>query len=742
MIRAVLRHFAECLIHDDDPPENKYIKRSFTPVVVFFIAVSLFVLVQFWLRGLYGLVISIGFPIVGFVWYLVGSGTRRVSFGRVLDVMLFFVFAGILLGDFASAALGGQRLITVVIITLDAALLFERDHILPIMVCSTLLYLLVERCEASLHLGLYEIIRIGSAPSIAICDCDSPPCSVPAIEAINGFVFFVCVLIVDFHLTRGFASGLRHQLRQMQTMISMTQEVTSALARYDVDCAEKELQEAKLPLALHSAYSVLFVNLRSYRAYLPQSCLVHDDFPHREDLVVEESFHNRATSHLSRCQPPPSQTCEVLPVLGGLSSASGSGMGAASGAPSLPSAPGSLPSLRVISPATSSLPRAGGAVRRLSSTSPGATPGPGHTPVQPATPASPLARGTMSYRRGSSSADQPSVYFASVQRFTSFLSDKADDSFPWTVSQTTESGPSREKTDPRSSEEASGVVSPRDQRSPVLSLRRSSPTKARMASRRRVSLLSANRLGTMRLEEGFTEAEHAEWLADDVQEWVQIVSRVKGIVDYVGGDRRSASFNARQACESHSTAAVMALSAYSDAAAHSGEQSYSGLRVTGCVVSGDAVCGDFGSIFMMRFMVLGPLTSSLAPFERAAAAWCVPVLADADAHERAQYHWEGLLLGAVVYQKRGPRPKNMFSMKGRRPKVEAAEWMYEMANLQEGPIHQENERREAVLKEKVQCFESRPFSLSGRLRDVDFDSVRHECGVWTLSDVGLTPTVI
>eukprot|EP00756_Hemistasia_phaeocysticola_P021631 Hpha_TRINITY_DN15786_c0_g1::TRINITY_DN15786_c0_g1_i3::g.37386::m.37386 len=115
-----------------------------------------------------------------------------------------------------------------------------------------------------------------------------------------------------------------------------------------------------------------------------------------------------------------------------------------------------------------------------------------------------------------------------------------------------------------------------------------------IARRARVSLAGSNMIGYITSTGDLAASANVAWITGDVEQWCTVVSQAKGLVDQIGGDRRYASFNAKQACGGHSASAVEVLSS------SRGEGQW-----TGCVVSGQAVCGDFGSSSMMRFMVLG-----------------------------------------------------------------------------------------------------------------------------------------
>eukprot|EP00756_Hemistasia_phaeocysticola_P029735 Hpha_TRINITY_DN16249_c0_g5::TRINITY_DN16249_c0_g5_i1::g.12646::m.12646 len=74
------------------------------------------------------------------------------------------------------------------------------------------------------------------------------------------------------------------------------------------------------------------------------------------------------------------------------------------------------------------------------------------------------------------------------------------------------------------------------------------PSVRRMATKRsRVSLAVANMIGYLSSGDLAGEA-NSKWLCSDVERWCTAVASAKGVVDLIGGDRRYASFNARQVC--------------------------------------------------------------------------------------------------------------------------------------------------------------------------------------------------
>ena len=112
--------------------------------------------------------------------------------------------------------------------------------------------------------------------------CDMPPCPTPFPSPT--VTSAVSVFLIDFIVTRGFAREVLKEQAAMERTINAVQEIASLLAKYDVEKVAELLEEHEheLPEGMTVALRALEKNLRSYKAYLPQTCLLVD-----EDSEVE-----------------------------------------------------------------------------------------------------------------------------------------------------------------------------------------------------------------------------------------------------------------------------------------------------------------------------------------------------------------------------------------------------------------------------------------------------------------------
>eukprot|EP00756_Hemistasia_phaeocysticola_P018219 Hpha_TRINITY_DN15582_c3_g4::TRINITY_DN15582_c3_g4_i1::g.105366::m.105366 len=102
----------------------------------------------------------------------------------------------------------------------------------------------------------------------------------------------VCVVFLgDFYFTNGFASGMMLQLRRVGAAVDVAGVVAAALARYDVNAAQKAIEDGEdLPVELRTPLEQIVRNLRAYRGYLPD-LLLHPETGKAEADVPPPCLH-------------------------------------------------------------------------------------------------------------------------------------------------------------------------------------------------------------------------------------------------------------------------------------------------------------------------------------------------------------------------------------------------------------------------------------------------------------------
>eukprot|EP00756_Hemistasia_phaeocysticola_P005840 Hpha_TRINITY_DN13526_c0_g1::TRINITY_DN13526_c0_g1_i1::g.111373::m.111373 len=269
--------FTDLLVRDWDTPPDIKIKRGLTPILGIVTVFNLLIIVMFSHSKFQ--ILSQCVSLLGLALYFVPCFTTAVSMRRMLDVVLLCYTVSVLLGDLVAASLMTTRVWSMVILTLDAALVFERDSVTLLILALTLVYLAAERAEASLQYGLYEAPDWGATPTIPYCDCPRPPCSRKINDSFGNLLVYSLILVVDFRLTRGFSNGLRTQLRFMEATVRVAEKVAASLAQYQVDDAEAAIMDEgkALPQALRVSFVRLLANLNAYKDYLPESLLLQEE---------------------------------------------------------------------------------------------------------------------------------------------------------------------------------------------------------------------------------------------------------------------------------------------------------------------------------------------------------------------------------------------------------------------------------------------------------------------------------
>ena len=193
--------------------------------------------------------------------------------------------AGILLWDLDSRTLSNDRWALLIVI-IDMLLVMR----VPTFYTSGLvgflvLWLSVLGLEESFRFGLFDLP--GLPPQEGeygrehyhneIRECGKMPC--PTSFPPRAMIVGVSVFVIDFIITRGFAREVLKEQASMERTINAVQEIASLLAGYDVEKVAELLEEHEheLPEGMTVALRALEKNLRSYKAYLPLTCLLGDE---------------------------------------------------------------------------------------------------------------------------------------------------------------------------------------------------------------------------------------------------------------------------------------------------------------------------------------------------------------------------------------------------------------------------------------------------------------------------------
>eukprot|EP00756_Hemistasia_phaeocysticola_P054889 Hpha_TRINITY_DN30802_c0_g1::TRINITY_DN30802_c0_g1_i1::g.155693::m.155693 len=231
------------LVREGDTVEDVRVKQLLFPVVVFLLIFAMIALIVNLQSSRLMFALGNAISLCGFAVFLFGTALNAAPTRYFVDALLLISTLAICVMDVAAAALSDPfRDWTFVVLLLDVALLFSRDHIPLIIIPLTLFYLGAEHVESAHRYGLYQAGYWGMDLEASSCNCASPPCTYSVVDALQHYLCVCSVFVVDFHFTRGFSNGVRLQLRRVRSSVEVSMEITAALARYDVDVAEEAIR--------------------------------------------------------------------------------------------------------------------------------------------------------------------------------------------------------------------------------------------------------------------------------------------------------------------------------------------------------------------------------------------------------------------------------------------------------------------------------------------------------------------
>eukprot|EP01062_Namystynia_karyoxenos_P032316 TRINITY_DN2382_c1_g1_i1.p1 TRINITY_DN2382_c1_g1~~TRINITY_DN2382_c1_g1_i1.p1 ORF type:complete len:1154 (+),score=262.45 TRINITY_DN2382_c1_g1_i1:79-3462(+) len=208
------------------------------------------------------------------------SFVTRIRPRALVEFFIIMTSIGVVCLDLYNASQLGGRFWSISVILVDLALVSDvRQGVQTFAIALVCLWLLVDRVEASVRVGIYEGAVFSGQLEVAACDCTNPPCSRPAQFTILGWLAMVPVFLLDVYVTRGFAAGMRLQQEQMQQAVHLAEEVAVALSRYETEEGHRLVSSRgnHMPRRLCEAFRILLDNLDMYKPFLPPSVLPGDD---------------------------------------------------------------------------------------------------------------------------------------------------------------------------------------------------------------------------------------------------------------------------------------------------------------------------------------------------------------------------------------------------------------------------------------------------------------------------------
>ena len=194
----------------------------------------------------------------------------------LLEVSSVIMLIGISLQDIEAGMLQNNPSWPLFVIIVDVLLVCEAPMRATVgVVCWCCLLLLVISIESSYSFGLFDLEyqQYSQEHRREKFDCEKLPCNSSIdISLLNLLTQFI-VFLMDFFCTRGFAAAVLEEKNNILASVDAANAIATSLSRFDLEQATSLLEDADIPGGLRDALEQILCNLRSYRPYLPQSCI-------------------------------------------------------------------------------------------------------------------------------------------------------------------------------------------------------------------------------------------------------------------------------------------------------------------------------------------------------------------------------------------------------------------------------------------------------------------------------------
>ena len=231
------------------------------------------------------------------------KGTELRTHFFVVVGSLYMLTTDILMWDLSERTISSSQWPQLVVV-IDMLLVMQVPTRYSLgLVCLVIMWLVLMSVEESFRFGLFDLPglpynqgKYGRLYYAERNSCEKLPCPIPFPSP----TLFAAVGVfgIDFIVTRGFAREVLKEQASMERTINAVQEIASLLAGYDVEKVAELLEEHEheLPVGMTVALRALEKNLRSYKAYLPLTCLLGGE---SDDGSVECT--SEAQTSLSSC---------------------------------------------------------------------------------------------------------------------------------------------------------------------------------------------------------------------------------------------------------------------------------------------------------------------------------------------------------------------------------------------------------------------------------------------------------
>ena len=272
-LAAVLRYLRKRYVCDNEDDRTRRLTSMVIGVVCFTLGL-LWVHTVVQIPTIYGLVAVVLSIIIGLV-NIVNAVRATVISSAKVEVLTYLTTFVIISGD-ANISRKGEMFWQFVVLVIDLCLVNK----LPcratfLCLAFTCVWLFVSEILQVTRYKLPDVTEVSFPP---LCDCEEPPCMKGVLVAVTSLSGNYFVLLADFVMTRGFATQVLEEKSIVAASVDTAEELATCLASFDLLAADRIMSErTNLPPRMRDAFFILLQNLRSYKPYLPKSCLPMDD---------------------------------------------------------------------------------------------------------------------------------------------------------------------------------------------------------------------------------------------------------------------------------------------------------------------------------------------------------------------------------------------------------------------------------------------------------------------------------
>ena len=209
----------------------------------------------------------------------------------------------LMIGDYDSSIMQENPIWPLFVPLIDILLVLEAPSITTYFVvgccCS---WLFVISIEKFLRIGMFDLEWQNNDQHHRreTYDCDKLPCAREFMNSAGVLSIQLFVFLLDFFCTRGFATAVLNEKKQILSSIETANLIAGSLSRFDLDGAAELLDDATIPGHLREAFAQILCNLCSYRPYLPQSCFPEEEEPVENTVGVSLLSSDSSASSTTR----------------------------------------------------------------------------------------------------------------------------------------------------------------------------------------------------------------------------------------------------------------------------------------------------------------------------------------------------------------------------------------------------------------------------------------------------------